>query len=131
LSHFSRIRTTFRHRAALVRCLQELGYEVTENTTVQGHHGCHEVDIAATTSRGNGIGFVQNGDGSYDMVSDWWGVRTSEKRMATELKARAAAIQKEYAKKMVLEQTKADGFELVSETEDTDGTIRLVVRRWA
>lgn len=131
MSHFSRIRTTFRHRTALVRCLQELGYEVMENTTVQGHHGCHEVDIAATTRRGNGIGFVQNGNGSYDMVADWWGVRGNEKQMAAELKVRAAAIQKEYAKKMVLEQTKTDGFELVSETEDADGTIRLVVRRWA
>lgn len=131
MSHFSRIRTTFRHRTALVHCLEELGYDVTENTTVQGHHGCHEVDIAATTGRGSGIGFVQNSDGSYDMVADWWGVRGSEKQMAAELKTRAAAIQKEYAKKMVLAQTKADGFELVSETAEEDGTIRLVVRRWA
>jgi hypothetical protein len=31
---------------------------------------------------------------------------------------------------MVLEQTAADGFELVSETEENDGTVRIVVRRW-
>jgi hypothetical protein len=39
-------------------------------------------------------------------------------------------IQKEYAKKMVLEQTARDGFEVVSETEEQDGTVRIVVRRW-
>jgi hypothetical protein len=131
VSHFSRIRTTFRHRGALVQCLQEMGYTVAENTTVQGHHGCHTVDISATTKQGFGIGFVSNSDGSYDMVADWWGVKTrNQMRMAEELRVRAGAIQKEYAKSMVLEQTSKDGFEVISETEESDGTIRIVMRRW-
>ena len=131
MSHFSRIRTTFRHRGALMQCLQELGYTVEEGTAIQGHHGCHTVDIAATTKQGYGIGFVQNSDGSFDMVADWWGVKTSNQRkMAEELKAQAGTIQKEYAKKMVLEQTAKEGFELISQTEEHDGTVRIVVRRW-
>jgi hypothetical protein len=131
MSHFSRIRTTFRHRGALVRCLQELGYLVEESTTVQGHHGCHSVDIAARSKQGYGIGFVQNGDGSFDMVADWWGVKaSSQKKMAEKLREQAGIIQKEYAKKMVLEQTAKDGFEVISQTEEEDGTVRIVVRRW-
>jgi hypothetical protein len=31
---------------------------------------------------------------------------------------------------MVLEQAGKEGFELVSEKDEQDGTVRLVVRRW-
>jgi hypothetical protein len=31
---------------------------------------------------------------------------------------------------MVLEQTVKDGFEVVSQTDEADGTVRIVVRRW-
>ena len=132
MSHFSRIRTTFRHREALIQCLQDLGYTVETDTTIKGHEGQHQVDIAVKKTRGYGIGFVRNSEGSYDMVADWWGVSGSgQKKIAGELKEQAGMIQKEYAKKMVLEQTVRDGFEVVSETEEQDGTVRIVVRRWA
>ncbi len=131
MSHFSRIKTTFRHREALVRCLQELGYTVETDTTIRGHHGLHNVEIAATMKGGSGLGFVQNPDGSYDMVADWWGVPgKNEKKVAEELQRQAAAIQQEYAKKIVLEQAARDGFELVSETSEQDGSVRILVRRW-
>jgi hypothetical protein len=50
--------------------------------------------------------------------------------MTRELALQAGTIQKEYAKKMVLEQAAVDGFEVVSQIEETDGTVRIVVRRW-
>ena len=132
MSHFSRIRTTFRHREALIQCLQDLGYTVETDTTIKGHEGQPQVDIAVKKTRGYGIGFVRNSEGSYDMVADWWGVSGSgQKKIAGELKEQAGMIQKEYAKKMVLEQTARDGFEVVSQTEEQDGTVRIVVRRWA
>jgi len=132
MSHFSRIRTKFRHREVLIRCLEEMGLNVGTDTTIQGHHGRHAVDIAAGKTRGYGIGFVKNTDGSYDMIADWWGVTgTCQKKIAEELKVQAETIQKEYAKKMVLEQTAKDGFEVVSQTEDENGTVRIVVRRWS
>jgi hypothetical protein len=89
------------------------------------------VDIAATTKQGFGIGFVRNNDGNFDMVADWWGVKArSQTKMVEELRAQAGAIQKEYAKMLVLEQTVKDGFEVISQTEEKDGTVRIVVRRW-
>jgi cold shock CspA family protein len=115
----------------LIQCLEEMGLEVETDTIIKGHHGQHAVDIAVK-NRGYGIGFVKNADGSYDMVADWWGVTgTGQKKIAEELKVKAETIQKEYAKKMVLEQTAKDGFEVVSQTEDENGTVRIVVRRWA
>lgn len=131
MSHFSRIRTQFRHREALIQCLEELGHTIETDTTIKGYHGQHTVDIAAKQSDGYGIGFVKNGDGTYDMVADWWGVSgTGQKKIADDLKQQAETIQKEYARKMILEQTAKDGFEVVSQTDEADGTVRIVVRRW-
>lgn len=131
MSHYSRVRTQFRHREALILCLKNLGYEVETDTVIRGHHGEHEVDIAVRMAKGYGIGFVKSPDGTFDLVADWWGVAgTDERKIAQELAVQAGTIQKEYAKKMVLEQTAVDGFEVVSETEEQDGTLRIVVRRW-
>lgn len=130
MSHFSRVRTQFHNREALVLCLQQLGYEVSTDTVIAGHHGEHHVDIAATM-KGYGIGFIRAPDGTYDMVADWWGVAgTNERKLAQELAGAAGAIQKAYAQKIVLEQAAKDGFDVVSRTEDEDGTVRIVVRRW-
>lgn len=131
MSHYSRVKTQFRHREALIACLHNLGYEVATDTVIRGHNGEHEVDIAVKKAKGYGIGFVRNPDGTYDMLADWWGVAGSdERKMAQELQQQAGTIQKEYAKKMVLEQAARDGFAIVSQTEQEDGTLRIVVRRW-
>lgn len=131
MSHYSRMKTTFHNREALIACLTNLGYSIETDAVVLGHHGEHTVDIAATKRQGNGIGFVRGADGTYDMVADWWGVAgADEQKIARELKAQSEVIQKEYARKMVLEQAARDGFELISETNEQDGSIRIVVRRW-
>jgi hypothetical protein len=115
----------------LIQCLVDLGYGVESDATIQGHEGKHSVDIAVKTNAGYGIGFVKNADGSYDMIADWWGVKgTGQKKIALELKMQAETIQMEYVKKMVLTETAKDGFEVVSQTEEVDGTLRIVVRRW-
>jgi hypothetical protein len=131
MSHFSRLKTTFRDRELLVRCLEEMGYEVRTGGTVQGHTGQQEVDFSVQAGNGYGIGFVQNQGGSYDLVADWGGVRgTTGDRMIAQLQERINRIQREYALRMVMEQTKKDGFEVVDQATETDGSIRIVVRRW-
>jgi hypothetical protein len=131
MSHYSRVKTQFRHREALIACLLNLGYKIETDTTIMGHHGEHTVDIAVRQAKGYGVGFVKSPDGTYDMVADWWGVAGADERMMTlELARQAGTIQKEYAKKMVLEQAALDGFEVISQTDEQDGTLRIVVRRW-
>ena len=131
MSHYSRVKTQFHNKDALVACLQNLNYEVETDTVIQGHHGEHTVDIAVRTAKGHGIGFVRSPDGTYDMVADWWGVAGSdERKMTRELAVQAETIQKEYATRMVLEQAARDGFDVVSRTDEQDGTLRIVVRRW-
>ena len=132
MSHFSSIRTQFRHREALIQSLTDLGYHVETDAIIQGHEGKHSVDIAVRTRGSYGIGFVRNDDGTYDMIADWWGIRgIGSKKIADELKEKAGTIQKEYVKNIVLHETAKDGFNVVSQTEEADGTLRIVVRRWA
>ncbi len=131
MSHYSRVKTQFRHRGALTECLKNLGYEVETDTVIRGHHGEHPVELCARKAKGYGIGFVKNPDGTYDMVADWFGVAgAGEQKMVRELQEQAGSIQKAYAARMVLEQAAADGFEVISRTEEEDGTLRIVVRRW-
>ncbi|NMB78932.1 MAG: DUF1257 domain-containing protein [Methanomicrobiales archaeon] len=131
MSHYSKVKTQFHNRQALVASLKNLGYEVETDTVILGHHGEHAVEVAARRGKGYQIGFVKNTDGTYDMVADWWGVSgTDERRITRDLEVQAGAIQKEYAKKMVMEQAAKDGFEIVSQTEEQDGSLRIVVRRW-
>jgi hypothetical protein len=131
MSHYSRVKTTFHNREALIACLTELGYKVETDTVIRGHHGEHAVEIAAIKKNGFGIGFVKGQDSSYDMVADWWGVSgTNEQKILEELSRQSGSIQKEYARRMVLEQTAREGYELVSETNEEDGSVRILVRRW-
>ena len=130
MSHYSRVKTLFRHREALIACLKNLGYEVETDITIgdtTGTHGGyrrhpdqgvrHRVCPERRRDLRHGRGLVG-------------GYRTGERKIAQQLKDQAGAIQKEYARSMVLSQAVADGFELVSQTSETDGTIRIVMRRW-
>jgi hypothetical protein len=131
MSHFSRLKTTLRDRELLVRCLEEMGYEVLAGGTVQGYTGQQEVDFSVQAGNGYGIGFVLNQDGSYDLVADWWGVKGAKgDRLVAQLQEKINRIQREYALHMVMEQTKKDGFEVVEQVAERDGSVRIVVRRW-
>jgi len=131
MSHFSRIKTQFKNRDALIACLVEMGFIVETGLTIQGYRGQVNVDLAAKNRSGHQIGFVKNAEGSYDMVGDWWakGGR-KEADIARSLQEQAGKIQQEYARRVVLEETRREGFSLVRQVEDEDGTLRIVVRRW-
>jgi len=131
MSHFSRIKTRFRNREALTACLQEMGFIVETNTAIQGYRGQVNVDIAARNTAGQNIGFVKNSDGSYDMVGDWWAKgRRKEQNLARALQDQAGRIQQEYARRVVIEEANREGFSVVQQVTEEDGTLRIVVRRW-
>lgn len=134
MSHFSRIKTSFTNRDALVRCLTDLGLSVEQNTAIRGYRGLQNVEIAARSSDGGEIGFLQNRDGSFDMVADWWTKKGNKgdggQQLIRELNQLAGKVQQEYARRILLEQAKNDGFSVVEEQYGEDGSIRIVVRRW-
>lgn len=131
MSHFSRIKTQFKNRDALVRCLEGLGLSIGLDTTIRGYRGLQNVDIAARAKNGSEIGFLRNSDGSFDMVADWWTKKgTGGQQLVSELNDLAGKVQQEYARHIVLEQTKSEGFSVVEERKEEDGSIRIIVRRW-
>jgi hypothetical protein len=131
MSHFSRIKTQFRNREVLTACLTEMGFIVESDIAISGYRGLVNVDLRARNSAGHDIGFIKNADGSFDMVGDW-SVKGGykEQNLARQLQDQAGKIQQEYARRIVLEETGKEGFSIVREVEDEDGTIRIVVRRW-
>lgn len=132
MSHFSRLKTKFKNREILMECLKEMGYQIQEGGFIRGYHGQQAVDLAIQVKKGYGIGFVRNEDGTYDMVADWWGVKgVDDQQLLSTLQDRVNAIQRKYTLQMVLEQTQKQGYSVVERTDEKDGSIRLVVRRWA
>jgi hypothetical protein len=131
MSHFSRLKTRFKNREMLLQCLKEMGYETLEHSMIQGYEGMHEVDIAIKTGKEYGIGFIHTDEGTYDMVADWWNVKGSDRKVAERLGKRMADVQREYAVRTVLEQTSKEGYSVMEKQEQEDGSVRIVVRRWA
>lgn len=135
MSHFSRLRTKIRDKDTLVRCLKGLGYRVDLNGEIRGFQGTQDVEVAARAQQGYDIGFLRNEDGCYEMVADWWGVRGTDQaqfsaRLEQQFEEVQRRIRREYALQTVLEQTAAQGFDVVEQETAKDGTIRIVVRRW-
>ncbi len=126
MSHFSRLKTRMMSRELLLKALSDLGYRYECGTlSIRGFGGNRtEVDIRVRTKRpGYDIGFRRVGD-AYEIVADWWGIsETTEEKFASQVLKRYAY----HAARAALEQDQ--NFEVASETEEADGTIRLVLRR--
>lgn len=125
MSHFTQVATKIKSKEMLITCLQELGYEVEENTSIKGYRGQETaVNIAVRRKKGYDIGFVLGSDGTYSCVSDWFGVEGTNEQEFT------AKVQQQYALAMVMEQVRRQGFNVVEQQRDASGEIRLTVRRW-
>ncbi|MCE5297398.1 MAG: DUF1257 domain-containing protein [Methanoregulaceae archaeon] len=130
MSHFTRIKTTLKDKSMLTDALHTLGYEVTQGGSIRGRQGVRAVDLLIRTKDGNGIGFVRDAQGCYNLVADWWGIGRGDHKILSELDGTLSRIQREYAERTILEKTKNDGFSVVERREEPDGSIRIVVRRW-
>ena len=146
MSHFTRLRTRIREKDVLVRALSEMGCDVAEDAEIQGFEGRRRVDLAVRMKSGYDVGFSRDADGFYEMVADWWGVRgVSEGDFAGRLEGGLADIQErikkemeeldrrtrhQYALKTTLANLSGQGFQVVRQTTDENGTVRILARRW-
>ena len=135
MSHFSKLRTKIKDAALLEKCLRSMGYKVEKNVDIKGHSGKRKVELAITTGEGYPIGFERDLDGVFQIVADWYEVKDMGKyAFAAKIKIRFEEMEKtvmrEYALSTVLEKAKSQGFTIVEKTQDADGTIRLIARRW-
>jgi hypothetical protein len=133
MSHFTKCDLKMTNLEALKRALEdmELGFvEATEGQTVsvRGYRG-QTLDASLKIDMGTyDIGVVKNEDGTLDLVADWWGVETTKGVSEEEMKTR---LRQRYAYHNVLMACEAKGYTVEEEVNQEDGSIQLVVRKWA
>jgi hypothetical protein len=129
MSHFSTVKTELRDRDALVAALGDLGHSPTMGEqAVRGYRG-QTVTAELVVSQPNGadIGFRLKPDsGSYELVADLelWKQPMPVERFLAQLSQR-------YALRSILTATAEEGFQVSEQTNHLDGSIELVVTRWA
>ncbi len=127
MSHFSTIQTRLRHRPALEKALTRLNYTYqTGAVPVRGYQG--QTQTAALVIRqenGYDIGFVWDGE-QYNLVTDlqYWQQPLSVEGFMKQL-------HQHYAYEVVVQNAETQGFQVSESQKLADGSLRLVVQRWA
>jgi len=127
MSHFSQIKTQLRNLTSLQAALSDLGIDWKAGPQqVRGYRGqTRAADLAIAQENGTDIGFCWNGE-EYELVADlqyWqqpWTVNGFLNR-----------VTQRYAYQTVLSETRQQGFAVAEQERAADGTLRVVVQRWA
>jgi hypothetical protein len=133
MSHFTKCDLKMTNFEALKKALVDMELNVVEaaegqSVVVRGYRG-QTLDAALKIDMGTyDIGVVKNDDGTLDLVADWWGVETTKGVSEEELKTR---LKQRYAYHNVLMACEAKGYSVEEEVNQEDGSIQLVVRKWA
>jgi hypothetical protein len=127
MSHFTSIKTQMVEKKYLLKALRDLGYAYEEGEVeVRGFLGNRtgvEIRIPIGDSRYD-IGFKLTG-GAYEIVADWWGIKELNQEEFQQ------QVTQRYAYHAARAKLEAQGFNLVDETVEENGQIRLVLRRAA
>lgn len=129
MSHFSTVKTELRDRGSLLAALSDLGHTPRQGTlSVRGYRGQLETaELAIDQANGADIGFRLNADtGCYELVTDLdlWKQPVPVERFLAQLNQR-------YALRSILAATAEEGFQVAEQVNTQDGSIELVVTRWA
>lgn len=129
MSHFSTIKTELRDRQSLLEALEDLGHGPRQGSLmVRGYRGqTVEAQLAVAQPNGADIGFRLNPEtGSYELVTDLdlWNQAVPVERFLAQLNQR-------YALRSILAAMAEEGFQVSEQAQQQDGSIELVVTRWA
>ena len=129
MSHFSTIKTKIKEKPVLLEALQLLGHHVKEdqelvvgNVFHAQNHPIVQADVCIATD----IGFRYNHeDKIYELVTDLetWSLPTPPSRFIDK-------VTQQYARMMVHNTVKEDGWQVEEEWEMDDNSIELTVTRW-
>ncbi|MBS9389745.1 MAG: DUF1257 domain-containing protein [Dolichospermum sp. WA123] len=123
MSHFTTIKVQIKQGEVLLDVLQELGYQVEQNTQVRGYRGDKtNAEYVIRQSNGYDLGFRQNGEG-YELVADFWGAEINQQEFINN-------ISQKYAHKTLMETIQTEGFNVEEEEVLADGTVRVIVGKW-
>jgi hypothetical protein len=128
MSHFSRIKTSIREIDLLKKSLTNLNlvWEEKEQLIKGYKNETHKVNLVIKQNNNIDIGFEKTKDNNYQLIADlsFWD-------QSTPVDAFLDSLHKEYAITTVLEETKKQGFETISQIKNQqNGEIVISVEKW-
>ena len=128
MSHFSTIKTQLKDAEPLIKALNNLGYMINqEEKFVKGYRGKFTaVDISMNLPGETKVGFKwDNNSNAYELVTDLdlWKFEIPVERFISK------ATQM-YAYETIITKTKEDGYQIVEQKNQNDGSIELVLTKW-
>ena len=128
MSHFSTIKTKIKHKPQLVEALELLQYNVEEDLElrVTGAHGIKHETVEAEVAIAKDVGFRLNPHtNEYELVADLetWNQPIPVERFVDK-------VTQQYARMVLHNTLKEDGFVVDDEWEMDDKSIELTVSRW-
>ena len=128
MSHFSTIKTQLKEVKSLTKALDQLGYVINhEKKFIKGYKGQFtEVDISMDLPGDTKVGFKwNNNSNSYELVTDLdlWKFNLPVERFISK-------VTQMYAYQTIISKTVEDGYQIVEEKNQNDGSIELVLTKW-
>ena len=128
MSHFSTIKTQLKEAEPLIKALDNLGYIINqEEKFVKGYRGKFTaVDISMNLPGNTKVGFKwDNNSNAYELVTDLdlWKFEIPVERFISK-------VTQMYAYETIISKTKEDGYQIVEQKNQNDGSIELVLTKW-
>ena len=128
MSHFSTIKTQLKEAEPLIKALKNLGYNINQGEKfVKGYRGnITAVDISMSLSGDTKVGFKwNNNSNAYELVTDLdlWKFDIPVERFISK-------VTQMYAYETIISKTKEDGYQIVEQKNQKDGSIELVLTKW-
>ncbi len=122
MSHFTRVRTQLRDIDTVRQALTNLGYSVRSGEVRGYRQERASADVVVEMENGFDIGFRQDGK-LLTLVGDFWGIKMKPEEFL-------AKVTQQYAYLTVVHQAADQGWQIVGQENQPDGSIRLLVERW-
>tara|TARA_B100000989_G_scaffold250897_1_gene198796 strand:+ start:197 stop:589 length:393 start_codon:yes stop_codon:yes gene_type:complete len=128
MSHFSTIKTQLKEAEPLILALNNLGYIINqEEKFVKGYRGKFTaVDISMNLPGDTKVGFKwDNNSSTYELVTDLdlWKFDIPVERFISK-------VTQMYAYQTIISKTREDGYQVVEQKKQNDGSIELVLTKW-
>ena len=128
MSHFSTIKTQLKDAEPLIKALNNLGYIINQDEKfVKGFRGKFTaVDISMNLPGDTKVGFKwDNNSNAYELVTDLdlWKFEIPVERFISK-------VTQMYAYETIISKTKEDGYQIVEQKNQNDGSIELVLTKW-
>ena len=128
MSHFSTIKTQLKDAEPLIKALNNLGYIINqEEKFIKGYKGKFTaVDISMNLPSDTKVGFKwDNNSNTYELVTDLdlWKFELPVERFISK-------VTQMYAYETIISKTKDEGYQIVEQKNQNDGSIELILTKW-